>query len=105
MGVSKSKQSGSETTFRLPADCNVRTISPAVSEARDRMAAREGIALDGSAVETADVTFVQFVVSARKLCESNAAPFELKNPSEAALAAFARAGIPARSFSPIPGAR
>lgn len=89
----------------LPQDCTVRTIAALAGMAREAFAAGTGLALDGSRVESADITFVQLVVSAQRSFAEQSSPFGLVDPSPAVLSAFSRAGVAApEAASLIPGA-
>jgi hypothetical protein len=94
MGEPK-KDQPKAAALTLPEDCSVRTIAALAGAARETLAAGGGLALDGSAVENADITFVQLVVSAQRSFAAQSLPFGLTDPSPAVLSAFSRAGVAA----------
>lgn len=80
-------------SFALPADCTIRGIAEIVTNCRQILAAGSGLTLDCAAVETADLTFVQFVVSADRSAEARGLPFAFQSVQEPVISAFARAGV------------
>ncbi|WP_420103827.1 STAS domain-containing protein [Bosea sp. (in: a-proteobacteria)] len=90
---------GKTEPLALPADCTVRTVAGLADHANGRLAAGEGLVVDGSAVATADITFVQLMVSAARSFEEAAQPFAVTALSPAALSAFERSGIAAPRLS------
>lgn len=95
MHVSKTRPDDTTVILTLPADCTVRNIATIAADARKPLSAGQGISIDCSAIESADFTFVQLMVSARRSFETQSLPFALDQVPPAVLAAFSRAGVPA----------
>jgi len=82
-------------SFALPADCTIRGIAEIVSNCRQILSAGTGLSLDCEAVESVDLTFVQFVVSTDRSAAARGLPLAFESVPEPVLAAFARAGVAA----------
>lgn len=106
MGVSKTKSCEAQPALILPPDCTVRTIAAITADVRERLAAGQGVVLDGSSVESADITFVQLMVSAQRSFAACSLPFALEGIPSPVSSAFSRAGIamPASTSSLVSGA-
>lgn len=85
--------SGIPASFALPADCTIRSIAEIVSNCRQILSAGEGLSLDCEAVESVDITFVQFVVSADRSAAAHGLPLAFQSVPEPVLTAFMRAGV------------
>ena len=85
-----------EATARLPmpADCSIRSVAGIAERAREQLADGNPTVLDCAQVVTADLAFVQFVVSARRSFAARRLPLTVEGATPAVLAAFARAAIP-----------
>ncbi|MGX5736079.1 STAS domain-containing protein [Bosea thiooxidans] len=82
-----------QASFALPADCTIRGIAEIVSNCRQILSAGKGLSLDCEAVESVDLTFVQFVVSAARSAAARSLALTFQSVPEPVLAAFARAGV------------
>lgn len=80
-------------SFALPADCTIRGIAEIVASCREILSAGQGLSLDCEAVESVDLTFVQFVVSADRSAAARGLPLVFQSVPEPVLAAFARTGV------------
>lgn len=80
-------------SFALPADCTIRSIADIATNCRQILSAGKGLSLDCEAVESVDLTFVQFVVSAGRSAAARGLPLAFQSVPEPVLAAFARAGV------------
>ncbi|MCU4178660.1 STAS domain-containing protein [Bosea sp. BH3] len=80
-------------SIALPTDCTIRGIAEIVTSSRNTLASGQGLTFDCSAVETADITFVQFAVSASRSAAASGLPIAFESVPEPVLAAFARAGV------------
>ena len=80
-------------SIALPADCTIRGIAEIVASSRNTLASGQGLSFDCSAVEAADITFVQFAVSAGRSAAASGLPVTFESVPEPVLAAFARAGV------------
>ncbi len=85
--------SGMPASFALPADCTIRGIADVVANCRLMFSAGKGVSLDCGAVESVDLTFVQFIVSADRTAAARGLPLSFESVPEPVLAAFARAGV------------
>lgn len=77
----------------MPSDCSIRSIGAVAEKLRDLLAAGRSADLACGSVETADITFVQLVASARRSFAERGLSLTVEEPSAAALSAFARAGV------------
>lgn len=80
-------------SLSMPIDCSIRTIGMLAKNAQEKLESGAGLRLDCSSIEQADITFVQFVVSAERSFASRGLPLILESAPAAVLSAFARAGV------------
>lgn len=106
MAVSATNPSVQIVRLTMPPDCSVRSIAEIAGRARDQLATARDLALDCAGVETADITFVQLVVSAQRSFAAQGLTLTLADAPPAVLAAFARAAVPLSAITSSPsGAR
>lgn len=106
MAISVMKPNEKIVRLTMPPDCSVRNIAEIAERARAQLAAEQDVALDCADVETADITFVQLVVSAWRSFAARGLSLTLADAPPTVLAAFARAAVPLSAItSSPPGAR
>jgi len=79
--------------FQCVADSTIRNAKPMAVSLGELMNSGHGIEIDCSAVEQADITFVQTLVSAQRSFASRDLPFVLARMSDIATSTFQRAGV------------
>ncbi|KMO11545.1 STAS domain-containing protein [Methylobacterium platani] len=84
-------------TVTMPGDCTVRTIRTRHGEIAAALAATANLALDCTAVERADIAFVQLVLAAAGTAERQSRRLTLTGAPDVVRGAFARAGLPAHA--------
>ncbi|MGO4712815.1 STAS domain-containing protein [Bradyrhizobium sp. 2TAF24] len=86
------KQSGSHSV-RLPADCSIGAIRSTYEMVREASGRQQQLDIDCSAVEKADVTAVQLLLSLTKTAEQQGRRIGLRAFSQALRNALHRAGF------------
>ncbi|WP_375456911.1 STAS domain-containing protein [uncultured Methylobacterium sp.] len=80
-------------SLRLSGDCGLRAIHALRDELAVALAASSAVEIDCAQAERIDLSFVQLVVSAARTARGADKRVAVTNLSEAAQAAFARAGL------------
>lgn len=80
-------------SLRLSGDCGLRAIGALRDELAVALAASSAVEIDCAQAERIDLSFVQLVVSAARTARGADKRLAVTNLSEAAQAAFARAGL------------
>ncbi len=80
-------------SLRLPADCSIGGIRVAYELVCKALAGQKGLELDGSAVEKADVTSVQLLISTAKTARHFGNRVSLTAVSTVLRSAIKRAGV------------
>lgn len=80
-------------SLRLSGDCGLRAIRALRDELAAALAASSAVEIDCANAERIDLSFVQLFVSAARTARVEGKRVALTNLSEAAQAAFARAGL------------
>ncbi|MDP3254686.1 STAS domain-containing protein [Bosea sp. (in: a-proteobacteria)] len=89
-----SKTSASDLKrFRAEADCTLRHAKATAGALVQILEAGGGVHVDCSAVEQADITFVQALVATERSCAARDLPFALTGLSDVVASAFQRAGV------------
>lgn len=87
----------------LTGRCTIAEVPAERDRLVEALAAGDGpLIVDLSSLEQADVTFVQLLVATRHEALSRHRPFAVAAWSPAAEDAFARAGLAAAPFAPLP---
>ena len=79
--------------FRAEADCTLRHAKATAGALTQMLDAGAGLDVDCSAVEQADITFVQTLIAAHRSCAARDLPFALTSMSDVVASAFQRAGV------------
>ena len=85
-------------SLRLPADCSIGGIRIAHDLLCKALAGKQGIELDCSAVEKADVTSVQLLLSTAKTARHSGRRVSLTAVSDVLRSAIKRAGVAKRAM-------
>jgi len=85
-------------SLRLPADCSVGGIRLAYDMLCDALKGQQRLELDGSAVEKADVTSVQLLLSTAKTARHLGNRVSLTGVSDVLRSAIKRAGVAKREM-------
>ena len=79
--------------LRLSGDCGLRAIRALHDDLTAALAASSAVEIDCANAERIDLSFVQLVVSAARTARGGEKRVAVTNLSDAAQAAFARAGL------------
>lgn len=88
-------QPPSQSSLRLPADCSIASIREVHELIRQSLASQSHLDIDCSAVDKADVTSVQLLISATRTASEQGASLNLTALSQCLESTFQRAGVPA----------
>jgi ABC-type transporter Mla MlaB component len=88
-------QPPSPSSLRLPADCSIASIREIHGLIRQSLASQGRLDIDCSAVDKADVTSVQLLISATRTASEQGASLNLTALSQCLESTFQRAGLPA----------
>jgi phospholipid transport system transporter-binding protein len=84
---------GGLASFTAGVDCTLRHAKATAASLGGLLEAGSGLAIDCSAVEQADITFVQTLIAAQRSCTARDLPFALTGMSDVVASAFHRAGV------------
>ncbi len=93
------KGAGSVVRIELGSDITIRNSRSTATSLVGLVNSGSGVEIDCAAVEQADITFVQMMVSAEKTFAAHGLPFAILAETESVRSAFERAGVP------LPGMR
>lgn len=105
MADTNNKSAGVVTKIDPGSDCTLRNSRSIAASLAGSVNSGAGVEIDCAAIEQADITFVQTIVSAQRSCAARDLPFTLIGMSETARSAFRRAGVtpPGASSSELSG--
>ncbi|MBB5046033.1 ABC-type transporter Mla MlaB component [Rhodopseudomonas rhenobacensis] len=86
-------------SLRLPADCSIGGIRAIYDRIRSLLTQQRDLQIDCSAVDKADVTSVQLLLSATRTADEQGGRLDLTEVSQSLKCTFQRAGIPSSAFS------
>jgi ABC-type transporter Mla MlaB component len=92
-------QPPSQGSLRLPADCSIATIREIHGLIRQSLASQGRLDIDCSAVDKADVTSVQLLISATRTACEQGASLNLTALSQCLESTLQRAGVPAGAIA------
>lgn len=87
-------ESPARGALRLPADCSIAGIQAVYELIRQSLDLHREVALDCSAVDKADVTAVQLLISATRTADVQGGRLNLTDLSDKLQSTLQRAGVP-----------
>ncbi|HEY0327479.1 MAG TPA: STAS domain-containing protein [Rhodopseudomonas sp.] len=93
-----------QPTLRLPADCSIAGIRAVYELIRNLLSQQRDLQIDCSAVDKADVTSVQLLLSATRTADEQGGRLDLTDLSQNLRTTLQRAGVPSSAISERAGA-
>ncbi|ABD90200.1 STAS domain-containing protein [Rhodopseudomonas palustris] len=88
-----------QPSLRLPADCSIAGIRAVYDLIRSLLSQQRDLQVDCSAVDKADVTSVQLLLSATRTADEQGGRLDLTDLSQNLRTTFQRAGVSSSAFS------
>ena len=99
------KGAGSVVRVELGSDITIRNARSTSASLVGLVNSGSGVEIDCGAVEQADITFVQMMVSAEKTFAAQGLSFAMLAETESVRSAFERAGVPLPGAGPSEASR